>query len=65
MNGVEQHTFPLSQDVAEQLDELRDDLPEPNAIDHVRDYIGNNPWQAIGIAAVVGLFCGIVSRRGW
>jgi ElaB/YqjD/DUF883 family membrane-anchored ribosome-binding protein len=64
MNGVEEHTFPLPENATEQLDEIRDELPEPNVVmTRIRDYVEGNPWQAIGIVAVIGLVWGFVSRR--
>jgi ElaB/YqjD/DUF883 family membrane-anchored ribosome-binding protein len=49
----------------EQLEELQEKAMEISkaACDNANKYVKENPWQAVGIAAAIGLVAGLVIRR--
>jgi ElaB/YqjD/DUF883 family membrane-anchored ribosome-binding protein len=62
MNEVE-HTFPIPENVAHQLDEVEEELEHQPLRLKVQDLAKANPWQAVGISALAGLLLGICLRR--
>ena len=62
----------VRQRLEQQIDEGRKSLAEAEALlmgkgkeamDHAEKYVREKPWNAIGIAAAIGLFLGLLARR--
>jgi ElaB/YqjD/DUF883 family membrane-anchored ribosome-binding protein len=54
--------FPLPESAAEHLENLQQELEElgPSSL---QDFVRNNPWQAVAIAAGAGLLLGVAIRK--
>jgi ElaB/YqjD/DUF883 family membrane-anchored ribosome-binding protein len=62
MNQAE-HTFPIPEKIAHELDKVEDELQHQPLPRKVHDLAKANPWQAVGISALAGMLVGMCLRR--